>query len=110
MSKEDIFAEDVIVYEPALAPWGGTYRGFEGQARLAEAQRGWMVPDKLEVLDLYTDGPHVISKIYVTMARGGEKLMLSEHVNYRNGKVSEMRVFVFDEEGATARGLFEIRP
>jgi hypothetical protein len=38
-----------------------------------------MVPNKLELLDLYVDWPHVTKKVYETMQESGNKLMPSEH-------------------------------
>jgi hypothetical protein len=105
-NRSEIFHEDIVVYEPALTPWGGIYRGFEGQDRLGQAQKGYMIGDKLEILDLYADGPHVVSKINVTMQGSGKTLMLSEHVTYRDGRAIEMRVFVFDDMDAPAAELF----
>ena len=101
-----IFAEDVVVYEPALFPYGGVYRGFDGQQELGKGQLPVIDRSHVEILGLYADGAHVISKLRVGLKGTEHRLLISEHVTYEAGKIIEMRVFVYDEPDAPVAKLF----
>jgi ketosteroid isomerase-like protein len=99
--------DDLVIYEPATLPHGGTYRG------LAQVQQG-LLPrlaqvfdlSQLTVLELVADGDNAVGTLRAPVAGRDAVLLLSEHHRLEGGRIKEIRVFVYDAPGAPVHSLF----
>jgi ketosteroid isomerase-like protein len=108
----ELFADDVVVHEPESLPWGGRYDGIETVAAMtvgladpsAPVDAGNLTIDQVFVGEDSTSGPfHVVAAVsfpwrgHTTIAMRALEWFTVDH-----GKVTEIRVFLWDTAAAIA--------
>lgn len=100
------YADDFVLYEDPLLPYGGVYKGFdEFLGAMGAIVDVWKSSDffKLRCILEDKDGEHVCA-IFDIEGRPGKankvvKSVISELYRLRDGKAVECRVWYFDVEG-----------
>jgi len=96
-------APDVVVVEPSFLPYGGTYRGVDGFLSLfGELAKTFDVAG-LNVDRVVADGDIVLGFLRMPFADQNGMLDVIEQSTIRDGKVTEMRIFVHDLGALRAR-------
>jgi ketosteroid isomerase-like protein len=87
---------DVVVIEPAFLAYGGTYRGVEGFLSLFADLAATFHVAGLNVDRVIAHGDIVLGFLRMPLADQKSVLDVIEQSTVRNGKVTEMRIFVHD--------------
>jgi uncharacterized protein len=87
---------DVVVIEPAFLPYGGTYRGVEGFLSLFGDLATTFHVAGLNVDRVIAHGDIVLGFLRMPFADRKSVLDVIEQSTVRDGKVTEMRIFVHD--------------
>jgi ketosteroid isomerase-like protein len=87
---------DVVVIEPAFLPYGGTYRGVEAFLSLFADLAATFHIAGLNVDRIIADGDVVLGFLRMPLANQESVLGVIEQSTLRDGKVTEMRIFVHD--------------
>jgi ketosteroid isomerase-like protein len=109
----DVCDPDVVLIEPDALPYGGTYHGPNALLEVL-AQMAAFVPDMTQttVETVIGAGDDVVVRMRMPwLAPGAEEVTempICEWWRFRDGKVVEIRPFLFDT--AKAAGLTPVRP
>jgi uncharacterized protein len=86
-------ADDVVVNEPALLPYGGTYHGTTDFMNVIPKIAELLDLANLRVDRLIADSDRVIGVIRRADRATGQDVLLAEESRIRDGKVVEINVF-----------------
>lgn len=87
---------DVVVFEPAFLPYGGTYRGIDGMQTLLGRVGSIYDIGGMVVEHLVADGDRVIGLIRMPIIGTASSAVIAEMSMLRDGKIAEMHIFLHD--------------
>ncbi|BBY25809.1 nuclear transport factor 2 family protein [Mycobacterium stomatepiae] len=87
---------DIVVIEPAFLPYGGTYRGVDKFLSLFGDLAATFDVAGLSVDRVIADGETVLGFLRMPLADQKSVLDVIEQSTIRDGRVTEMRIFVHD--------------
>lgn len=104
----DCLADDVVVHEPALLPYGGEYRGHREVREMLRRIAGYLDVSQFKAEQIAVDGNVVFGLLRIPDRVTGIDVVLAEQLVVRGGKVAEMRIFVHDRQSLSSCGGAEV--
>jgi hypothetical protein len=92
----DRFDPNLVMYEPAMLPFGGTYRGLEQFQRFYPDVRRYYDFATWQVLGVYGDGNTVFATTRVGVAGTSKVMYIAEQFTFEGTKIVAVRVHVCD--------------
>ncbi|HEX5459956.1 MAG TPA: nuclear transport factor 2 family protein [Steroidobacteraceae bacterium] len=89
---------NLIVYEPAALPFGGTYTGIAEFTRFYDKVREYYDFSTWQLTDVVAEGDIVFSTSRVHIAKRNATMHIAERFRFRGTTLIEVRVFICDEE------------
>lgn len=94
-----LLADDAVISEPAFLPYGGTYSGPDGMQTMFPQAGAVLDLPTLKVRHMVVEGDRAFTVLSVDRNGGGGTLLLAEEAVIRDGKVTELRIYVHDAAG-----------
>jgi hypothetical protein len=94
----DRFVPDLVMYEPAVLPFGGTYRGLREFQQFYPAVRKYYDFETWQVLGVFADGDTVFATTRVAVAGTTRIMYIAEQFTFSGEKITQVRVHVCDAE------------
>ena len=89
---------NLVMHEPALLPFGGTYRGLEQFQSFYPSVRKYYDFNTWQLLGVYGDGDTVFATTRVNVAGSPTVMYIAEQFTFVGNKIVEVRVHVSDEK------------
>ena len=89
-------SDDVVVREPRFLSYGGTYSGKDELVALVSKLAAEFDLSTLKAEYIVADGDRAFAVLRIGLAGSDESLVVAEESRVRDGKVTELRVFVHD--------------
>lgn len=89
-------SDDVVVREPRFLPYGGTYSGKDELMALVSKLATEFDLSTLKAEYVVAEGDRAFAVLRIGFAASDETLLVAEESLVRDGKVTELRVFVHD--------------
>jgi hypothetical protein len=96
----DRFEPDLEMFEPALLPFGGTYRGLPEFQRFYPEVRRYYDFDTWQLLGVYADGDTVFATTRVKIAGTSRIMHIAEQFTFNGNKIKQVRVHICDVDAA----------
>jgi hypothetical protein len=90
------FEPDLVMYEPAVLPFGGTYRGLQQFQKFYPEVRRYYDFATWKLLGVYGDGDTVFATTRVDVAGTARVMYIAEQFTFHGDKIAEVRVHVCD--------------
>ncbi|HEY1604829.1 MAG TPA: nuclear transport factor 2 family protein [Allosphingosinicella sp.] len=87
---------DLVMYEPAWLPFGGTYRGLDDFKRFYGKVRNFYDFETWKLIDVVADGEIVFSTSQVRVAGRDTTMHIAERFRFSGAILAEVRIFVCD--------------
>lgn len=94
-------ADDIVIHEPAMLPYGGTYRGHDEVRRLLMTIGTYIDTGRFAVDRLVVDDDVAFGLLRIPDPKTGGDVQFAEQVTVSAGRVVEIRIFVFDRQSLT---------
>lgn len=101
----DKVCKDMVVHEPSSLPFGGIYRGYKAFEALYPAVRSFYDFSRFELLEVFAEESAVFALLRAGIAGSDADLMLCEHFTFKDGKILEVRLFLYDFPGKALSSL-----
>ena len=95
----DHFEPNIVMHEPALLPFGGTYRGLQEFQRFYPKVREYYDFGTWQLLGVFGDGDTVFATTRVNVAGSSTVMYIAEQFTFAGTKIVEVRVHVSDVKG-----------
>jgi len=96
----DRFEANLEMYEPAVLPFGGTYRGLREFQRFYPEVRRYYDFDTWQLLGVYADGETVFATTRVAVAGTSQVMYIAEQFTFNGDKIKQVRVHICDTKVA----------
>ncbi|GAB2539451.1 nuclear transport factor 2 family protein [Rhodanobacter koreensis] len=93
---------NLVIYEPASLPFGGTYRGLAEVRSIFPRAGKFYDFSRFEVLGIYGDGNTVFSSLKVGLAGSKSSIFIAEQWTFNGTKVVAIRVYVCEPQERAA--------
>jgi hypothetical protein len=98
-------SDSMIVYEPSSLPFGGTYKGLQAFEQFYPKVREFYDFTRFELLNVYADDNMVFAIEKAGIAHTNDSILLCEQFTFRQGKIAEVRLFLYDFDGKPIHSL-----
>jgi len=92
----DRFEPDLEMYEPAVLPFGGTYRGLREFQEFYPKVRRYYDFETWQLLGVYADGDTVFATTRVEVAGTSRVMYIAEQFTFNGDKITQVRVHICD--------------
>jgi len=96
----DRVSEDMTIHEPALLPFGGSYKGAKAQEKLFPKIGEFYDFSKFNLISVSADGNAVFAIMKIGLLNSVSEIMICEKFSFEDDKLTEVRVFVYDSPDA----------
>jgi ketosteroid isomerase-like protein len=106
----ELFAEDIVVHEADCLPYGGVHKGRDAVVGMAMKMLETFDPSAIRCEEIIGDGDRIVGLARgVWRSRSGRSIEvdLAEVFTIRDGKVTEVRPFIWDTAALVGSGVFE---
>ena len=99
---DQVIDDDAQFHEPDCLPYGGSYRGKAALVELFQRVAKYLDFPTIKLHYILAEGEHVISSLELT-GQNGRLLKLLEEAVIHNGKVVDLRIYLFDPSLVTMK-------
>jgi len=92
----DRFEPNLVMHEPAMLPFGGTYRGLQEFQAFYPKVRRYYDFETWQLLGVYGDGDTVFATTRVNVADTSTVMYIAEQFTFVGTKIVDVRVHVSD--------------
>ena len=92
----DRFEPNLVMHEPAMLPFGGTYRGLQEFQKFYPSVRRYYDFETWQLLGVYGDGNTVFATTRVNVAGTSTVMYIAEQFTFAGTKIVDVRVHVSD--------------
>ena len=103
----DRASDSMVVYEPSSLPFGGTYRGIKAFEQFYPKVRKFYDFNHFDLLNVYGDEDKVFAISKAAIAGTDGSILLCEQFTFRQGKIIEVRLYIYDYDGQPVDKLIE---
>jgi hypothetical protein len=89
-------SDSMVVYEPSSLPFGGTYKGLQAFEQFYPKVREFYDFTRFELLNVYADDDKVFAIEKAGIAHSKDSILLCEQFTFKEGKIAEVRLFLYD--------------
>lgn len=100
-------SDSMVVYEPSSLPFGGTYRGIKAFEQFYPKVRAFYDFKHFDLLNVYADEDKVFAISKAAVAGTDGSIMLCEQFTFKQGKIIEVRLYLYDYDGQPIHTLIE---
>ena len=100
-------SDSMVVYEPASLPFGGTYRGIKAFEQFYPRVRKFYDFKRFDLLNVYADEDKVFAISKAAIAGTDGSILLCEQFTFKQGKIVEVRLYIYDYDGQPIHKLIE---
>ena len=100
-------SDSMVVYEPSSLPFGGTYRGMKAFEQFYPKVREFYDFKHFDLLNVYADEDKVFAISKAAIANSDGNILLNEQFTFREGKVVEVRLYIYDYQGQPIHRLID---
>ncbi len=97
----DRFDDDLMMHEPAILPFGGTYKGLAEFQKFYPAVRDFYDFSRFDLLGVYGDGDTVFATIRAGLANSDGLIFIAEQFRFAGRKLVEVRLHICDDRRAS---------
>ena len=103
----DRASDSMVVYEPSSLPFGGTYRGMKAFEQFYPKVRQFYDFNHFDLLNVYADEDKVFAISKAAIAHTSGSILLCEQFTFNQGKIVEVRLYLYDYDGQPVHKLIE---
>ncbi|HEY4213381.1 MAG TPA: nuclear transport factor 2 family protein [Steroidobacteraceae bacterium] len=92
------FEPDLEMHEPAVLPFGGTYRGLREFQQFYPEVRRYYDFETWELLGVYADGETVFATTRVGVAGTSRVMYIAEQFTFKGERITQVRVHICDTD------------
>lgn len=96
----DRVSEDMTIHEPALLPFGGSYKGAKAQEALFPKIGEFYDFSRFTLVSISADGDAVFAIMKIGLLNSASEIMLCEKFSFEGNKLTDVRAFVYDSPDA----------
>lgn len=98
-------SDSMVVYEPSSLPFGGTYRGLKAFEEFYPKVREFYDFSRFDLLNVYADSNMVFAISKAGIAHTTDSILLCEQFTFKEGKIMEVRLYLYDYDGKPIHSL-----
>ena len=100
-------SDSMVVYEPSSLPFGGIYRGMKAFEQFYPKVRQFYDFKHFDLQNVYADQDKVFAISKAAIARTNGNILLCEQFTFKQGKIIEVRLYIYDYDGQPVHKLVE---